>query len=82
MFQWFLDATDYWFGYSDDSSAGSYDPARELFVVVADDRANIANAGAGDGEALRHPETRLLQDAGPSAPPRFASGAEPTLMCS
>jgi hypothetical protein len=75
MFQRFLDTADYWFGYSDDSSAGSYDPARELFVVVADDRANIVNAGAGDGEALPHPETRLLQDAGPSAPPpRFASG--------
>jgi hypothetical protein len=27
MFRRFLDATDYWFGYSDDSSAGSYDPA-------------------------------------------------------
>jgi hypothetical protein len=24
MFKRFLDATDYWFGYSDDSSAGSY----------------------------------------------------------
>jgi hypothetical protein len=29
MFRRFLDATDYWFGYSDDSSAGSNDPARE-----------------------------------------------------
>jgi hypothetical protein len=27
MFQWFLDAADYWFGYSDISNAGSYDPA-------------------------------------------------------
>jgi hypothetical protein len=27
MFSRFLDATDYWFGCSDDSSAGSYDPA-------------------------------------------------------
>jgi hypothetical protein len=26
MFQRFLDAADYWFGYSDDSSVGSYDP--------------------------------------------------------
>jgi hypothetical protein len=25
MFQWFLDAAGYWFGCSDDSSAGSYD---------------------------------------------------------
>jgi hypothetical protein len=29
MFQRFLDTTDYWFSYSDDSSAGSYDPACE-----------------------------------------------------
>jgi hypothetical protein len=29
MFRRFLDATDYWFGYSDNSSAGSYDLARE-----------------------------------------------------
>jgi hypothetical protein len=29
MFRRFLDAMDYWFGYSDDSNAGSYDPARE-----------------------------------------------------
>jgi hypothetical protein len=29
VFQRFLDAADYWFGYSDDSSAGNYDPARE-----------------------------------------------------
>jgi chitodextrinase len=28
MFRRFLDATDYWFGCSDDSSTGSYDPAR------------------------------------------------------
>jgi hypothetical protein len=34
MFWWFLDATDYWFSYSDDSSAGSYDPTRECFVVL------------------------------------------------
>jgi hypothetical protein len=58
MFQWFLDAADYWFGYSDDSSAGSYDPARECFVVVVDDQANGANAaGAGDGEAPQNPGT-------------------------
>jgi hypothetical protein len=77
MFRRFLDAADYWFGYSDDSSAGSYDPTRECFVVVADDRANSANAGAGDGEALRHPETRILLGAGPSAPPvSLAGGAD------
>jgi hypothetical protein len=34
MFQRFLDVVDYWFGYSNDSSTGSYDPARECFVVV------------------------------------------------
>jgi hypothetical protein len=51
MFQRFLDATDYWFGYSDDSSAESYDPARECCVVITNDHANTANAvKAGDGE--------------------------------
>jgi hypothetical protein len=51
MFQRFLDATDNWFGYSDDSSAGSYDPARECFVVLANDQAGTANAvEAGDRE--------------------------------
>jgi hypothetical protein len=33
MFRRILDATDYWFGCSDDSSIGSYDPARECCVV-------------------------------------------------
>jgi hypothetical protein len=62
MFRWFLDVADYWFGYSDDSSIGSHDPARECFVVVVDDHANGANgAGAGDGDAP--------QNSGPSAPP-------------
>jgi hypothetical protein len=51
MFRRFLDATDYWFGYSDDSNTGSYDPARECCVVIASDPANAADtAGAGDGE--------------------------------
>jgi hypothetical protein len=50
MFQRFLDAADYCFGYSDNSSAGSYDPARECFVVLANDQANATNAAeAGDG---------------------------------
>jgi hypothetical protein len=44
MFRRFLDATDYWFGYSDNSSSGSYDPARECFVVLANDQANAVNA--------------------------------------
>jgi hypothetical protein len=76
-FQWFLDIPDYWFGYFDDSSAGSYDPARECFVVVVDDQANGANvAGAGDGEALLNPGTRPLQGSGPSAPPPHRQGAQ------
>jgi hypothetical protein len=48
MFKRFLDAADYWFGYSDDSSAGSYDPARECCIVIANDKANAGDA-AGDG---------------------------------
>jgi hypothetical protein len=49
MFQQFLNAVDYRFGCSDDSSTGRYDPARECFVVVVDDQADDANgAGAGD----------------------------------
>jgi hypothetical protein len=70
MFQRFLDAAEYWFGHSDDSSAGSYDPARECFVVVVDDQADGTNAaGAGDGEAPRNPGTGVPQNLGPSAPP-------------
>jgi hypothetical protein len=70
MFRRFLDATDYWFGYSDNSSAGSYDPAWECFVVLANDQANAANAAeAGDGEVPPSPGTRPHQGAGPSAPP-------------
>jgi hypothetical protein len=49
MFRRFLNATDYWFGYSDDSSARSYDPARECCVVITNDQANTTNAAeAGD----------------------------------
>jgi hypothetical protein len=60
-FQRVLDAADYWFGYSDDSSTGSYHPARECFVVVVNDQANGANtAGAGDGEAPLNPRTGPL----------------------
>jgi hypothetical protein len=70
MFRRFLDATDYWFGYSDDSSAGSYDPARECCVVITNDQANAANAAeAGDGEVPPDPGTGPRQGAGPSAPP-------------
>jgi hypothetical protein len=70
MFRRFLDAADYWFGHSDNSSARSYDPARECFVVVTNDQANATNAaGAGDGEVPLNPGTGPLQGSGPSAPP-------------
>jgi hypothetical protein len=69
MFRRFLDATDYWFGCSDDSSTGSYDPARECCVVIANDPANaIGAAGAGDGEVTPAPGIAPRQGAGPSTP--------------
>jgi hypothetical protein len=70
MFRRFLDATDYWFGYSDDSSVESYDPARECCVVIANDLANAADAtGAGDGEVPLALGTGPRMAAGRSAPP-------------
>jgi hypothetical protein len=76
MFQRFLDAADYRFGYSDNSSAGSYNPARECFVVIANDQANTANAvEAGDREVPLNPGTGPHQGAGPSAPPPRHRGA-------
>jgi hypothetical protein len=70
VFQRFLDAADYWFGYSDNSSAGSYDPMRECFIVITNDQANAANtAEAGVGEVPLNPGTGPLQGLGPSAPP-------------
>jgi hypothetical protein len=70
MFRRFLDATDYWFGYSDNSSAGSYDPTWECFIVLTNDQANTANVTeAGDGEVPPGPGTGPHQGAGPSAPP-------------
>jgi hypothetical protein len=70
MFRRFLDATNYWFGYSDDSSTGSYDPARECCVVIASDPANAADAaGAGDGEVPPALGTGPRMAAGPSTPP-------------
>jgi hypothetical protein len=70
MFRRFLNATDYWFGYSDDSSAGSYDPARECCVVIAGDPANAADAaGASNGEVPPALGTGPRLAAGPSAPP-------------
>jgi hypothetical protein len=70
MFRRFLDATDYWFGYSDDSSTGSDDPARECCVVIANDPANATGtAGAVDGEVPPALGTTSRLAAGPSAPP-------------
>jgi hypothetical protein len=58
MFRRFLDATDYWFGYSDDSSARSYDPTRECCVVITNGQVNAANVEeAGDGEVPPGPGT-------------------------
>jgi hypothetical protein len=69
MFRRFLDATDYWFGYSDDSSTGSYDPARECCVVIANDPANATGAaGAGDEEVTPAPGIAPRLAAGPSTP--------------
>jgi hypothetical protein len=67
MFRRFIDATDYWFGYSDNSSAGSYDPARECCVVIANDPANATGAtGTGDGELPPALGTGSRLAAGPS----------------
>jgi hypothetical protein len=69
MFRRFLDAADYWFGCSDDSSTGSYDPARECCAVITNDPANVAGAvGAGDGEITPAPGIATRLAAGPSAP--------------
>jgi hypothetical protein len=78
MFRRFLDATDYWFGCSDDSSVGSYDPARKCCVVIANDPANATGAaGAGDGEVPPALGTTSRLAAGPSAPlPSPPTGAD------
>jgi hypothetical protein len=69
MFRRFLDVTDYWFGCSDDSSTGSYDPARECCVVIANDPANATGAaGAGDGEVTPAPGIAPRLAAEPSTP--------------
>jgi hypothetical protein len=75
MFRRFLNAADYWFGYSDDSSARSYDPVQECCVVIANDPANAADAaGAGDGEVPPALGTGPRLAAGPSAPPPHRRG--------
>jgi hypothetical protein len=78
MFRQFLDATDYWFGCSDDSSTGSYDPARECCVVIANDPANATGAtGTGDREVPTALGTTSCMAAGPSAPtPSPPTGAD------
>jgi hypothetical protein len=58
MFQRFLDAADYWFGCSDDSSIGSYDPACDCFVIVDNEHVDSAN-GVGDGDAPQNAGTNL-----------------------
>jgi hypothetical protein len=69
MFRRFLNATNYWFGCSDDSSAGGYDPVWECCVVIANDPANATGAtGAGDGEVPPALGTASRLAAGPSAP--------------
>jgi hypothetical protein len=70
MFRQFLDATDYWFGYFDDSSAGSYDPTQECCVVITSNQADAADAAkAGDGEVPIGRGTGPRMTAGPSTPP-------------
>jgi hypothetical protein len=69
MFRRFLDATDYWFDCSDNSSTESYNPARECCVVIANDQANATGAaGAGDGEVTPAPGIAPRLAAGPSTP--------------
>jgi hypothetical protein len=54
MFQRFLDAADYWFGYSDTSSAGSHGPEYECFMGSIGDVVGGANATrAGEEEDPR-----------------------------
>jgi hypothetical protein len=68
MFRRFLDAMDYWFGCSDDSSTGSYDPARECYAVITNDPANAAGAvGAGDGEVTPAPGIAMPAPSTPEA---------------
>jgi hypothetical protein len=75
MFQRFLDDVNYWFGCSDDSNSGRYDPARECFMVAIGDLVDDTNvAGAGDREDPLNPRTSAPQNPGPNAPPTSLTG--------
>jgi hypothetical protein len=75
MFQRFLDAADYRFGYSDTSNAGSYDPARECFMVTISDVVDgTSTMGAGEGENPQDPETSAPRNPVPSAAPTSPAG--------
>jgi hypothetical protein len=75
MFRRFLDAADYWFGYSDSSSAGSHDPARECFMVaVGGDVDGATSAGAGDGEPPRGPRSEHAPEPGAERAPTSPTG--------
>jgi hypothetical protein len=63
VFRQFLDAADYWFDCSDASGEGSYDPARECFVVAINEHADGADR-AGDRDVPQVPERNP-----PLAPP-------------
>jgi hypothetical protein len=77
MFQQFLDAADYWFSYSDNSSAGSYDPARECFVVIANDQANARTRRKLAMERFPQPENWTAPGCGAKrASPLTARGAD------
>jgi hypothetical protein len=54
MFRRFVDAADYWFGYSDTSSINDYDPARERSAFgIGDLVRGVYAMGPGDGEDPR-----------------------------
>jgi hypothetical protein len=56
IFQRFLDAVDYWFGYSNTSSTGSHGPECECFMSGIGDVVDGANV-TGDGQG-EDPRTR------------------------
>jgi hypothetical protein len=75
MFQRFLDAADCWFGCSDDSITGSYDPVRECFMVATGDLADGTDvAGAGDGKAPKIQGPAYLGTQGQARPHLASKG--------